>query len=98
MRDQAPKDWESIAREIWDEYDMLALYLESHYDGVKMSIPFCDKILPRRFKHFNRYQGQTITAEEYKKRMDDHKLLREYMIKSFAAHTPKDIPQQDKQP
>lgn len=68
------KDWEAIAREIWDQYDNIALFLEHHMSSHNgATFPFLEKNLPRRFKYFNTYHGKTVTAEEYEKHREHDK-------------------------
>ena len=71
------KDWEAIAREIWDDYDTLALFLESHFDQLKEQelFPFFEKVLRRRFKYFINSRGRTLTIEEYTKEEDRQRQL-----------------------
>lgn len=77
------KDWEYIAKEIWDEYDTLAIFLESHCDENKMINPFFEKMLPRRFKYFKRRHGQTLSAEEYTKAKERQNAITESLYKNF---------------
>lgn len=76
------KDWEAIAKEIWDDLDILSLYLESHYNDDKIYVPMFKKLLPRRFKHFYNYKGRTVTSEEYEKLIEKDKEISEMMYKN----------------
>jgi predicted chitinase len=83
------KDWEAIAKEIWDEYDNVAMFLEQ-YMSEKMGVqfPFLEKNLSRRFKHFNKIAGHTVTAEEYEKHLEQKRQISEALYKSFSTAKP----------
>jgi hypothetical protein len=83
------KDWESIAKEIWDEYDNVAMFLEQYMsEKIGAQFPFLEKNLSRRFKHFNKISGHTVTVEEYEKHLDQKRLMAEALFNSFKSPQP----------
>lgn len=75
-------DWKAIAMEIWNEYDDVALFWESHWSDINKEIPYLTKALPRRFKHFRFHKGQIVTIAEYEK---DRKRENELMMNLFKS-------------
>lgn len=79
---QEEPDWKAIAMEIWNEYDDVALFWESHWHDIDKEIPYLTKALPGRFKHFRFHKGQIMTIAEYKK---DRKRENELMMNLFKS-------------
>ena len=77
------KDWEAIAREIWDDYDTLALFLESHFHILEMQklFPFLEKVLSHRFRYFINNRGMTLTHEEYAKQKESERWIMDLLMK-----------------
>jgi hypothetical protein len=78
---EVEKDWQLIAKEIWDDLDILCLFLESHYDKFKDDLPFFQKMLSRRFKYFTQSRGRTLTAEEYAKEKERERSIMNLLMK-----------------
>lgn len=76
------KYWENIAKDIWNDYDILSLFIESHLDQLKEQglFPFFEKLLYNRFKYFVNSHGRTLTREEYAKEQDGQRRLMDLMI------------------
>lgn len=84
-------DWRSIAQEIWDEYDAVALYLQDYMHSKTMAeFPFLEKMLPRRFKYFRSHHGLTMTIEEYRKKTEQEKAMIDSLyLKAASSVMPK---------